>query len=374
MAQEVARGILPSDKFEFRRVHPENILLDEANPRLASGLGGDTQEELLRILWKEMAVDEVALSIAANGFFPEEPLLVIPKDPKENDSEDRNFIVVEGNRRLAAVMLLRSRRLREKHKATDLPDIDKESRKDLDYVPVHIYKNRKLLWTYCGFRHINGIKPWDAFSKAKYVAKVCEDYNITLKEIAEKIGDKHSTVKRLYRGYTVLEQAEKRAGFDIEDRAKNRFSFSHLYTALSYQEFQSFLGIEPETLKSNPIPKSKLEELSELMTWLYGKKSAGIEPVIRTQNPDLNTLREIIAKPAALAALRKGYALERSHEVALGDKRRFREALTSAKEELQQAKGTVTTGYSGEKDLYKTMEDIMVYSGKIQEEMEAKLK
>jgi len=65
---------------EHKWVPVEQLLLDTDNPRLASGAGGKTQEDLLRLLWTEMAVDEVAFSIAANGFFPEEPLLVIPAD------------------------------------------------------------------------------------------------------------------------------------------------------------------------------------------------------------------------------------------------------------------------------------------------------
>ena len=97
----------------------EQLLLDIKNPRLASGAGGDTQEDLLRVLWTEMAVDEVAFSIAANGFFREEPLLVIPGD--EVKGGKGKFIVVEGNRRLAAVLLLCDAKLRDKLKATELP-------------------------------------------------------------------------------------------------------------------------------------------------------------------------------------------------------------------------------------------------------------
>jgi hypothetical protein len=85
------------------------------------------------------------------------------------------------------------------------------------------------------------------------------------------------------------------------------------------------------------------------MTWLYGRKSAGIEPRIRRQNPDLNILREVISEPDSLAALRKGYPLDRAYDVAIGDERRFREALTSAKVELQNARGTVITGYNGQR-------------------------
>ena len=335
----------------------DQLLLDVENPRLASGAGGETQEDLLRVLWTEMAVDEVAFSIAANGFFREEPLLVIPADNVKGGKG--KYIVVEGNRRLAAVLLLRDAKLREKLKVTGLPAIDSKRRTDLDAIPVFRYPDRERLWTFCGFRHINGAKPWDAFSKAQYVATVHEQYHVSLDDIAKKIGDRHATVRRLYRGYKVLEQAEERAGFSKEDRVRNRFYFSHLYTAVDQTEFQKFLGIDAEkSLKPNPVPQSKLPELKELMTFLYGQRSTGKEPLVRTQAPDLNILREVISKPAALSAIRSGLSLERAYDIGTGDKRRFRDSLTRAKEELQQAKGTVTKGYSGEEDLYETITDI----------------
>lgn len=375
MAEPKHEGSLDEQSGKAGRIEVEKLLLDPENPRLASGNGADSQEDLLRVLWTEMSVDEIAFSIAANGFFTEEPLLVIPKDPQERSEKKKYYVVVEGNRRLAAVLLLRNRELRQKIKATDLPEINDQRRSSLDQVPVSIYPDRKSLWTYCGFRHINGTKPWDAFSKAKYVVSVHEAYHIPLREIADKIGDRHATVVRLYRGYKILQQAEEKAGFNIEDRVRNRFYFSHLYTAADQLEFQKFLGITSEgSLKPNPVPKSRLAELSELMTWLYGRKSAKTDPVVRTQNPDLNTLREVICKPSSLSALRSGYSLDRSFEIAIGDKRRFRDALTTAKEELQQANGTVVTGYVGEDDLYETMKDILLYAEKIMQEMEAKRK
>jgi hypothetical protein len=351
----------------------DKLLLDFENPRLTSGDVGVTQDELVKVLWTEMAVDEVAFSIAANGFFPEEPLLVIPADEKKQKEHKGKYIIIEGNRRFAAVRLLREPRLREKVRAVDLPNVAPERLASLDKIPVSIYPDRQSLWSYCGFRHINGIKPWDAFSKAKYVADVYENYDVPLAKIATTIGDRHATVVRLYRGYKILQQAEAKAGFDKEDRVRNRFYFSHLYTAADQPEFQKFLGIDSEnSLKANPVPKSKLPQLGQLMLWLYGKKSAQIEPVVRTQNPDLNILREVISKPASLSALRSGYSLEKSFEIRIGDKRRFRDSITSAKEELQQAKGTVTTGYVGEEDLYETMKDILLYGDKIKEEMELK--
>src|SRR5262245_17630170 len=151
------------------------LMLDPDNPRLASADAGTDKKALLKFMWDEMAVDEVALSIAANKFFHEEPLLVIPASEKPKKGEEEKYTVVEGNRRLCAVMLLRDPKLREFVKATDLPTLTQKEIDDLAELPVSIYETRKELWADFGFRHINGTKSWEAEPKAKYVARLEEE-------------------------------------------------------------------------------------------------------------------------------------------------------------------------------------------------------
>lgn len=358
------------------KVPVEQLLLDPENPRLASVTLDlkQSQDELIKILWKEMDVKEIALSIAANGFFEEELLFVIPVDPNVKSGPNAIFTVVEGNRRFTAVKVLLEEKLRRELNVTDLPIISEKMRKNISELPVSIYDTKKELWEYFGLRHINGAKPWDAFSKAKYVADVFEIYKIPIEKIAKKIGDENSLIKKLYRGYTILRQAENN-GFNKDDRIRNRFYFSHLYTATDQIEFQKFLSVEPEkSLKKDPVPIKKIPELKELMLWLYGNKSSNVPPLVQSQNPDLRKLREAISKPASLAALRANLSLDRAFEISLGDSRRFREYITRAKDELQQAKATVTTGYNGEEDLYETVKDIVTYAKSILDEIEEKRK
>ncbi len=127
----------------------DRLLLDPDNPRLASADAVTDKKALVKFMWEEMAVNEVALSIAANGFFQEEPLLVIPAagQPKQ-PGEGQKYTVVEGNRRLCAVMLLRDARLREFVKATDLPTLSQQQIDALNELPVSIYDTRKELWAY----------------------------------------------------------------------------------------------------------------------------------------------------------------------------------------------------------------------------------
>ncbi len=339
---------------ENKDISLDLLLLDSENPRLSASDATSDQGELLRRLWQEMAVDEIALSIAYNGFYPAERLLVI----KSGKKADGKYIVIEGNRRLAAVLILTNDTFRKNLKATDIPTITGPAKKRLENLPCTVYESREDVWTYIGFRHINGPKPWGSFSKARHIVMVHEQYGVPLSEIANRVGDRNSTVTRLYRGFKILQQAERAGKFDMADRYRARFAFSHLYTALDQNAFQVFLGIDPaDEPKDQLVPKSKGANLAELMTWLYGKKSEDKIPLIRSQNPDLNQLRDVVGNPRALAALRGGRSLERAFELSVGDDRRFREAMTLAKDELQLAKGTVVTGYDGEDDLWEAATD-----------------
>lgn len=350
---------------EIVRIETDKLLLDAENPRIAAEDGLKSQESLAKFLWEEMAVDEIALSVARNGFFAEEPLFVIPKG--------NNWVVVEGNRRLTAVKLLLDEKLREAVGASGLPEITAARRTELQQLPVSKYETREELWQYFGFRHINGPKPWDPHSKAMYIAQVHEQYGIPLDEIAERIGDRNATVRRLYRGYELLKQAERNELWSTEDRARTRFGFSHLYTAAAQPEFQKFLGIDDDkSFKKNPVSKANYPRLQELLLWLYGSKSAEIQPLVTTQNPDLNDLRRVIASREGLSALRAGYTLRQAIDASTADETRFSDSLFRARQELQRAKAVVTTGYKGEPDLLKTAEDAVALANSIYDEMSNK--
>ncbi len=357
-------------KPSFDNIPVENLLFDFENPRLTMGEDIKTDKEMVRVLWHDMAVDEIVDSIAANGFFREEPLIAIPNDPKKIDPKNDRFIVVEGNRRLAAVRLLLNEDLQREVGAKEIPPVDRKLRQDLQRLPVGVYGKREQVWAYLGFRHINGPKPWDALGKAQFVARVYEEQGVDLDQIAKQIGDRNVTVKRLYRGFTLLRQAETQAKFDRDDANAYRFFFSHLYTAADQDEFQKFLGINAEnSLRKDPVPKKKLRELSELMLWIYGSRAKNKEPLVQSQNPDLNTLREVLRAPEGISALRAGYSLDRAHEISIGDPQRFREAMTRAREDLVQANGTVINGYNGESELLSVSEEIVRLAGRVNDEV-----
>jgi hypothetical protein len=159
-------------KAGYQRIKLDDLLLDAENPRLAE-LGiprAATQFDLLKALWEEMAVEEVAMSIAYSGYFDYEPLFVEP-------TGNGKYTVIEGNRRLAAVKLLVDSGLRSKIRATKLPVITKEQIAGLATLPV-IVTTRRETWRYLGFKHVNGPATWGSYAKAQYIAHVHNNYGI----------------------------------------------------------------------------------------------------------------------------------------------------------------------------------------------------
>lgn len=345
----------------------DELHFDHSNPRLAEyGITSSTSEaDILKTLWDAMDVRELVQSISASGYFPHEPLIVADESGKH--------VVIEGNRRLAAVKVLRSHEL-VKENGWEVPTLSAAALKKLVELPA-IISNREESWRYLGFKHVNGPAKWSSYAKAAYIAEVHRKYKVPLAGIANQIGDRHNTVQRLYRGLMVLEQAERAGVYDREDRFRQRLAFSHLYTGLDYEGIGNFLNIAPkEKETTEPVPKNKLKELGEFCVWLYGSKKEKQVPVVESQNPDLRQLNAVVANRESVAALRAGVGLARAFEMSRPPTAVFEEALLAAKRELMTARGNLTTGYDDSEALLKIAGTVAEMADDIYEEMERKQK
>ena len=339
------------------------LTFDIENPRLSEfDLGSSPSDsEMIEFLWEAMDVREVMLSIAASGYFQHEPLIVAQEGGKN--------VVIEGNRRLAAVRILRDPTLIE---STGIPNIGKNARKALRQLPV-IASTRKGAWQYIGFKHVNGPAKWSSYAKSQYIAKVHREFGVGLEDISKQIGDTHRTVQRLFRGIMVIEQAESMVVFDRTDHWRGRFAFSHLYTGLGYEGISAFVGLRPEAEEvTEPVPPEKKEELRDLFLWLYGSKKENKPPVIRSQNPDLRRLDRVVADREAVAALRAGTELSYAFEISRPSSNVFEESLHAAKRSLEKAHSMLSIGYDGSPQLLVVAEDVADLADDLYAEMERK--
>ncbi len=335
---------------EVVSVSVDRLVLDRRNPRLM-GIGRDASDtQIIAQLYRSEDLSELLQSIAANGYLDIEPLIVLSKGD--------HLVVLEGNRRLAAIRLHRELELGaqvfdECGLRIIVPEMPDQHRATLDRVSVYRVDHREEAWSFIGFKHINGAARWESYAKAKFAAdwyRSDRTSGTSLAEIARKIGDKHDTIKRMVNAIYVLEQAEDRQVFSIEDRATRRFSFSHLYTALSRAPYMDFLGLESAWSRydpsPDPVPESKLDNLSEILRWIYGSKKDDIEPVVRSQNPDVKRLADVLSSPEGLVVLRETGSLADAHASVQPADRKLTGALLRARNEIREASNNLR-GFDG---------------------------
>lgn len=331
---------------QIKYMKSTDLVFDKENPRLVEfGASEYSEERLINLLWKEMAVDELVMSILAYGFFEHEPLYVMIR-------QDGKYIVLEGNRRLAAIRSILNPSVVTGGKMDKfLTQISEGLRTSLEnHIPVIVLQSRQTAWQLLGFKHVNGPAKWGSYAKAKYIAQVHNSFNVDLNKIAEQIGDTNKTVRKLYQGLMVLEQAENQTEFSMEDIRTPRLYFSHLYTALGYEKFRSYIGVPDDFEDPYPVPDEKKKHLQEVMDWLYGSKKRDIEQQVKTQNPDLRRFVEVLGNDLSVAAMRSGSSLDVAFDLTIDDNDALREALVKARLALDKATSKVGS-FAGDEGL-----------------------
>jgi len=156
-----------------KRLSPTSLHLDAKNPRLGREASSRAPREIIQYLFDHDKATEVAESIATRGYFPNEPLLAI--------RENGRVVVVEGNRRLAALKALRDPGLLE---GTFQRQVERLSRRMPDLsmiatVPVTLAPSRRATDRQIAGRHIGTpVLAWQAENRASFILdKLGEGYD-----------------------------------------------------------------------------------------------------------------------------------------------------------------------------------------------------
>ena len=339
-----------------------DLAFDAKSPRLAEFDVEEDEAKLIELLWNTMDVQELVLSIASSGYFEDRPVIVAKEEGKN--------VVIEGSRRLAAVRLLLSPSLGQELKA-NIPSISPKRRDSLRNIPA-LVSTRQRAWPYLGFKHINGPAKWGSYAKSQYIADVHRNYGVPLDDIAKQIGDTHKTVHRLYRGLMVIEQAEEMGVYQRSDRWRAHFAFSFLYVGLEYLGISEFLNLRSDDEDNELVPAEKKDQLRELLIWMYGSKRNKTPPIVHSQNPHLRQLDVVIANTEALAVLRSGADLSVAFEASRPSSSVFEEALVGAKQNLEQVRAALSSGYHGSRALLGISEVVADLAYDLNEEMQRK--
>jgi hypothetical protein len=263
---------------EAKKVKLEQIYLDPNNPRLETPgkikvpdqriTEDSVQDHYSQQLQKE-GITDLTKSIETSGFWTVDRVVLRPLDSDK-------YVVVEGNRRIVALKILRGSH--ETGKTTLRPKIY-EGILEFESL-VYKGKNPEIAWIIQGLRHTPGIKSWEhrgnKYPKAKFISNLVTETGKSIAEIASILGMTNSEVTELIRSYYAFEQARKDEEFGDEITPEKFGYFDQII--LKIGSLKKWLG-----WKESKRRFTNAENLRKFLFWIVtGKIDKISRPVAKT--------------------------------------------------------------------------------------------
>jgi hypothetical protein len=312
--------------YERVEVEPDQLLLDPNNYRFHDLQGYNevkkrnryqetgVQQQAMRLLRDTTAFDLASLkdSIRTNGYIPVEQIVVVPYD--EGDEGEKRYLVIEGNRRVAAVKTLLE------DSAAGAIELSAKTKSSIEKIAIIVIKGapneiESYQRTLMAIRHVAGIREWGPYQQAKLVVEMFEEEGATLGSVAQKIGISSREVARRYRASKALRQME-------EDEEYGDFAEPRLYVffheAVSQPKVRDWLKFNNETYQAED------QEARQLFFELLSPRESDGEkrpPKMTSANQHIRQLKDIVEKPHAL-------------EILADPERSFEDAVKAADEDI----------------------------------------
>lgn len=235
---------MATSNWPTKQIAVTSLHLDTKNPRLGAAATGASPRELVQLLFEHDKAMEIASSIASRAFFPNEPLLAI----REGD----RYVVVEGNRRLAALKALRDPGLLEGalerqierlvRRISDIQTIAK--------VPVIIAPNRRATDRQVAGKHVGTpVLPWQAENRASFILEKLEEGYDT-QELLDELGFSTADIQSARQTKAIADIAR---GLDLPEDVKGKLANprTKLFTTIE-RIFESTVGRDYLMVEPNP--------------------------------------------------------------------------------------------------------------------------
>jgi hypothetical protein len=201
-----------TERLNEKPVAIDDILLDPNNPRLITTKTATVPEEriaeagvqantLQRMTAPRFDIDSLKSSIATSGLLQIDQIVVRPL-------LGGKYVVVEGNRRIAAVKVLM-----RQHEAGELT-LSADVRQTLIEPRVLVLSEdsaeaAKLdQWVIQGIRHLSGIRPWGGYQAARAIEAMVFQLGYTEDEVTGALGLSKTRVRRSLAALSALSQME----------------------------------------------------------------------------------------------------------------------------------------------------------------------
>jgi hypothetical protein len=227
---------MATENWTTKRVSVASLHLDAKNPRLGRETSARAPREIIQYLFEHDKAIELAESIANRGYFPNEPLLAV--------IEDGRHVVVEGNRRLAALKALREPGLLEGSLARQVERLSKRisDPQELANVPVTLAPSRRATDRQIAARHVGTpVLAWQAENRASFILeKLSEGYSN--EELLAHLGFTLADIQHARQTRAIADMARS---LDLPDEVKAKLENprAKLFTTLE-RVFDSTVGRE----------------------------------------------------------------------------------------------------------------------------------
>ncbi|MCA9929656.1 MAG: ParB N-terminal domain-containing protein [Anaerolineales bacterium] len=304
-------------EFEEKKVSYKQLLLDPNNYRYQDNLNfvhadesrsheESVQDRDYRRLRNEESLVQLKNSFLANGFIPVERLVV----RHYTHTEDEKYLVLEGNRRLAALMWIA-----EDYKAgVSVSPHVLESLDSIPVIAVRVQDDPAFYESLMGVRHVSGIKEWGGYQRAKLVVALRDTHGLDTSEVADRLGMSAIEVNRRYRAFKALQQMQQDENYGIYAKPN---MYALYYETVSIPIVREWLGWDEES--SQFTNDTQLAQLYELITPSENEETGSQDPKI-TKSSQIRELRAILD-------------IQEAKRVLIDPNRSFLDAITIAKRE-----------------------------------------
>lgn len=309
MSQPLSPSESATNQANNRRVSLRNLYLDPNNFRI---IHEQDQQEVAETALKDKVVAQRTLrllvgdrnqhiqdlieSFKANGYLPVDQIQV-------RTLSDGGYLVVEGNRRIAALKFLQQER---ESKGIDLGKLDPDI---FSQVPVVLYTDADEMHhlTLMALKHISGNKKWGEWNQAKLLEKMHHTHHLSEDEIRRRIGISTVELRRSLRALALVGQYQ---ASDYGDGfTENKFPIFR--QVVRSGELKEWLGWSEDSRRAENVAHREL-----FFSWLsrepievedadgqagYGERY--LEPVI-TKRDDIDLLAKIVTDPRAFERLK----------------------------------------------------------------------
>jgi len=256
------------DMEQYTKVQPNRIHESSVQKKTEALVKLDGKEELRAL--KE--------SIEANGYVPVETLVV-----KSYKFKKASFIVVEGNRRVAAMRWLKSDR-------AGGSSVSKDLIKQFNTLPAIILKGdedatKNIQHVLMGLRHVSGIKQWGGYQRAKLVVEMVDDLGLSFSDAAKRISMSPNEAARRYRAFKALAQMQNDEEFGALADPK---MYRLFHEAIAVVKVKDWLGWHDDEYRF-----TEEDNLDKFYKLLVAHVPEDEEESSRTREPKIRTYLDV---------------------------------------------------------------------------------